>query len=63
MNYKPLVNFLKLMHKSSKENQIFIDDIEIINNYPIKYKYKNITLLGNKVKIKVKDDEYSQRCV
>ena len=47
--------------KECKENQIFIDDIEIINNYPMKYKYKNITLLGNKVKIKVKDDEYSQR--
>lgn len=47
--------------KERKESEIFIEDMEILNKYPMKYKYKSVTLLGNKVKIKVKDDEYSQR--
>lgn len=39
----------------------FIDSIEIINRKPAKYSYKNVTLLGNKLNIKVKSDELSQK--
>ena len=46
--------------KFVEDNNDFIESLEIINRKPFKYKYKNIVLLGNKLNIKVKDDEESQ---
>lgn len=42
-------------------NYDFIEYIDILNNYPIKIKYKNISLLGNKFLIRFKEDETSQK--
>ncbi|MBV7275130.1 CRISPR-associated endoribonuclease Cas6 [Clostridiaceae bacterium UIB06] len=39
----------------------FISEIEILNKFPMKYSYKSINLLGNKVQIKVNQDEFSQK--
>lgn len=39
----------------------FIDKIEIQNKKPIGFKYKETTLLGNKFKIAIKEDEFSQQ--
>ena len=43
-----------------RDTGIFIDNIEITNRVPIKYKYKSVNLLGNKLRIEVKQDEISQ---
>lgn len=43
-----------------KDTGMFIENIEITNRVPIKYKYKSVTLLGNKFRIEVKQDEKSQ---
>ncbi|WP_294353584.1 CRISPR-associated endoribonuclease Cas6 [uncultured Clostridium sp.] len=43
-----------------KYSESFIEEIKITNKYPIKYKYKSIILLGNKVSIKIKSDKSSQ---
>ena len=50
----------QVFNNNLKESGDFIDEIRITNKYPIKYKYKSIILLGNKVNIKVKSDEISQ---
>ncbi|AWI05770.1 hypothetical protein [Clostridium drakei] len=39
----------------------FINGIEILNKFPMKYRYKSINLLGNKVQIKVNEDKLSQK--
>lgn len=39
----------------------FIDKIEIQNRKPVGFKYKGTTLLGNKFKIAIKEDEFSQQ--
>ncbi|PJI07106.1 MULTISPECIES: CRISPR-associated endoribonuclease Cas6 [Clostridium] len=39
----------------------FVEKLKILNLQPIPYTYKNITLLGNKFKIKVNDDDKSQK--
>ncbi|WP_459500530.1 CRISPR-associated endoribonuclease Cas6 [Bacillus sp. C1] len=41
-------------------NESFIQRIELLNSKPIATKYKNVRLLGNKLKIAVKEDEKSQ---
>lgn len=43
-----------------RDTGMFIENIEITNRVPIKYKYKSVTLLGNKFRIQVKQDEKSQ---
>lgn len=43
-----------------RDTGMFIKSIEITNRVPIKYKYKSVTLLGNKFRIRVKEDEKSQ---
>lgn len=45
----------------AKELGMFINEIEILNRFPMKYSYKSINLLGNKVQIKVNQDELSQK--
>ncbi|URZ02302.1 hypothetical protein [Clostridium felsineum] len=45
----------------SRESGMFINEIEILNKFPMKYSYKSITLLGNKVQIKVNQDVISQK--
>jgi CRISPR-associated endoribonuclease Cas6 len=45
--------------KEPKDN--FIEYIRQINNKPIKIPYKNVSLLGNKLIIGVKEDEVSQK--
>lgn len=44
-----------------RDSGMFIENIEITNKVPIRYKYKSISLLGNKFKIIVKQDEVSQK--
>lgn len=44
-----------------RDSGAFIENIEITNRIPIKYRYKSVTLLGNKVRIQVKEDENSQQ--
>lgn len=44
-----------------RNTENFIKNIEITNRVPIKYKYKSVNLLGNKVKIEVNEDETSQK--
>lgn len=43
-----------------KNTPTFIESIEIKNKLPIKYLYKSISLLGNKMEIKIKQDDCSQ---
>lgn len=45
----------------SEDKNSFIYEIDILNRFPMKYSYKSVTLLGNKVKIKVEQDEFSQK--
>lgn len=40
--------------------QKFASSMEIMNNKPIYYKYKNISILGNKFRIHINSDEISQ---
>lgn len=44
-----------------RDTGMFISEMEILNRFPMKYSYKSINLLGNKVKIKVNQDEFSQK--
>lgn len=46
---------------TGEDNYSFIKEINILNRVPMKYYYKGIKLLGNKVKIIVNEDEFSQR--
>lgn len=54
---------LKQIGEEYGDNELgmFINEIEILNRFPMKYRYKSITLLGNKVQIKVNQDEFSQK--
>ncbi|KHD34263.1 hypothetical protein NL50_17715 [Clostridium acetobutylicum] len=45
----------------NRESGMFINEIQILNKFPMKYSYKSITLLGNKVQIKVNQDVISQK--
>lgn len=47
--------------KIGQVDDYFIEKLKILNLQPIPYKYKNITLLGNKFQIKVNEDEKSQK--
>lgn len=44
-----------------RDSAMFISEIEILNRFPMKYRYKSINLLGNKVKVRVAKDELSQK--
>ncbi|WP_252226528.1 CRISPR-associated endoribonuclease Cas6 [Clostridium sp. ZBS2] len=44
-----------------KTEDYFIEKLKILNNKPIPYRYKGKTLLGNKFKIKVNEDQKSQK--
>jgi CRISPR-associated endoribonuclease Cas6 len=43
------------------KNTIFINKFRILNKKPVSIKYKNISLLGNKLKILVNRDSDSQK--
>ncbi|BDR86764.1 hypothetical protein [Clostridium tetani] len=51
----------QIFNHKLENNKSFMKEIKIINRIPIKYKYKNIMLLGNKYKIIVNKDEISQK--
>ncbi len=44
-----------------KSNNYFIDGFSILNKKPILAKYKNNSILGNKFKLYIRDDEISQK--
>ncbi|OAA84795.1 hypothetical protein [Clostridium ljungdahlii] len=44
-----------------RKSEMFVNEMKILNKCPMKYKYKSINLLGNKVQIKVNQDEFSQK--
>ena len=47
--------------ESLNADESFIQRIEVLNRRPMAYRYKNIKMLGNKFKIKVNEDEISQK--
>jgi len=59
------VNLIKkykaFFHEELQPTQSFFQHIEIINNKPIRIKYKNTSLIGNKLKLQINNDEISQR--
>lgn len=59
------VNLLKkyktYFGESIHPQQNFIEKVKILNKKPIAYRYKKTTLIGNKFKIAVHDDEISQK--
>ena len=44
-----------------KPNQSFIQYIEIINDKPMLYRYKNTSLIANKFRLHINEDEVSQK--
>lgn len=48
-------------HEELQPIQSFIQLIEIVNSKPIRIKYKNTSLVGNKVRIQIQGDAISQK--
>lgn len=54
--------FKFFFHEEIEEvEDYFIEKLKILNKKPIAYSYKNIKLLANKVRIKVNEDDISQK--
>lgn len=53
--------YKEFFHEELNSDNYFIDGFSILNKKPILAKYKNTSLLGNKFKLYIADDEISQK--
>ena len=61
INNNLLKKYKQLYGKEDLKKDSFFYDIEILNNKPIGIKYKGISFLGHKMRLKIKEDEDSQK--